>query len=91
MAGLAWAAMLLSGALAGLAGGVEVIVMTGFFQIFNLPVGIYVVSVSHDGFETTDLPGISIREAQASTVNVSLKIGQIATRSRLFPTHAQRD
>ncbi len=52
---------------------------TGFFQIFNLPVGTYVVSVSHDGFETTDLRGISIREAQASTVDVSLKIGQVAT------------
>ncbi len=52
---------------------------TGFFQIFNLPVGTYVVSVSHDGFETTNLPGISIREAQASTVDVSLKIGQVAT------------
>jgi hypothetical protein len=25
---------------------------SGFFQIFNLPIGTYVVSVSHEGFET---------------------------------------
>ena len=48
----------------------------GFFQIFNLPVGSYTVSVSHDGFETTQLPGISVREAQASTVDVTLQVGQ---------------
>lgn len=51
---------------------------TGFFQIFNLPIGTYEVSVSHDGFETTRLPGISIREAQAATVDISLKVGQVA-------------
>ncbi|HEX4029547.1 MAG TPA: carboxypeptidase regulatory-like domain-containing protein [Terracidiphilus sp.] len=48
----------------------------GFFQIFNLPVGTYSASVSHDGFETTQLAGISIREAQAATIAVSLNVGQ---------------
>ena len=51
---------------------------TGFFQIFNLPVGTYAVSVSHDGFQTTQLSGISVREAQAATVDISLKVGQVA-------------
>ncbi|MGA2907066.1 MAG: carboxypeptidase regulatory-like domain-containing protein [Terracidiphilus sp.] len=51
---------------------------TGFFQIFNLPIGTYEVSVSHDGFETTRLSGVVIREAQASTVDVSLKVGQVS-------------
>ena len=51
---------------------------TGFFQIFNLPIGTYEVSVGHEGFETTRLPGIFIREAQATTVEVSLKVGQVA-------------
>ena len=51
---------------------------TGFFQIFNLPIGTYVVSVSHEGFERTELKGIRVQEARASTVNVSLKMGQVS-------------
>ena len=51
---------------------------TGFFQIFNLPVGTYVVTVSREGFETDTVTGIFVREAQATTVNVSLKVGQVA-------------
>ena len=48
----------------------------GFFQIFNLPIGTYKVSVSHDGFDTTELPAISVQEAHATTVNLKLKVGQ---------------
>jgi hypothetical protein len=48
----------------------------GFFQIFNLPIGTYKVSVTHDGFETTDLSGIAVQEARATTVNASLKVGR---------------
>jgi len=51
----------------------------GFFQIFNLPIGVYDVKVSHNGFDTTDLPAIQVREASATTVNVSLKVGQVST------------
>jgi hypothetical protein len=51
----------------------------GFYQIFNLPVGSYKVSVSHDGFDTTDLPAINVQEARATTVNVTLKVGQVST------------
>ncbi|MGO8759929.1 MAG: carboxypeptidase-like regulatory domain-containing protein [Terracidiphilus sp.] len=51
---------------------------TGFFQIFNLPVGTYEVTVSHEGFETARVTGIFVREAQGTTVNVSLKIGKVA-------------
>ena len=50
----------------------------GFYQIFNLPVGTYMVTVSHAGFETTSVRGIFLREAQATTVNAALKIGQRA-------------
>jgi hypothetical protein len=50
----------------------------GFYQIFNLPIGIYQVSVSRDGFETTDQRGIGVQEARATTVNVSLKVGNKA-------------
>jgi len=50
----------------------------GFFQIFNLPIGTYTVKITHDGFETTDLSGISVQEARATTVNGTLKVGQVS-------------
>ncbi len=49
---------------------------TGFFQIFNLPIGTYEVKLGHEGFETTTLSRIRIQEARATTVNVTLKIGE---------------
>jgi hypothetical protein len=49
---------------------------TGFFQIFNLPIGVYTVTVTQAGFETEQLSGIGVREAQATTVDVALKIGK---------------
>ncbi len=48
---------------------------TGFFQIFNLPIGIYAVKISHEGFETEELKGIAVQEARATTVNATLKVG----------------
>ncbi|MGB7546972.1 MAG: carboxypeptidase regulatory-like domain-containing protein [Terracidiphilus sp.] len=51
---------------------------TGFFQLFNLPIGSYVVNVTHAGFQTTVLKGISVQEARASTVNATLKIGEVS-------------
>ena len=51
----------------------------GFFQIFNLPVGTYTLSATHEGFDTTQLPGIEVQEAQAKTLTVTLKVGEIAT------------
>ena len=51
---------------------------TGFFQIFNLPIGNYLVRVAHEGFETTTLKGIVVQEARAATVNVNMKMGQVS-------------
>jgi hypothetical protein len=51
----------------------------GYFQIFNLPVGTYTVTATHEGFDTTALEGIEVQEAQAKTLTVSLKVGEIAT------------
>jgi hypothetical protein len=50
----------------------------GYFQIFNLPVGTYTVKATHDGFDTTNLGGINVKEASASTVNLALKVGKIS-------------
>jgi Carboxypeptidase regulatory-like domain len=51
----------------------------GFFQIFNLPVGTYKIQATHDGFDTTEIAGISVKEAGATTLNVTLKVGQATT------------
>jgi hypothetical protein len=50
----------------------------GFYQIFNLPVGTYKVTATHDGFDTTQVTGIEVKEAGAATVNLSLKVGKIS-------------
>jgi hypothetical protein len=49
---------------------------TGFFQIFNLPIGTYTLKVGHEGFDTTEVSGIAVQEAHATTMNVSLKLGR---------------
>lgn len=51
----------------------------GFYQLFNLPIGHYSVQVAHPGFDTTTLANIDVREAQATTVNVTLKVGHEET------------
>jgi hypothetical protein len=51
----------------------------GYFQVFNLPVGTYKVTIVHDGFSTTDISGIGVKEAQASTVSATLKVGAETT------------
>jgi hypothetical protein len=48
----------------------------GFYQIFNLPIGSYVVTVTHEGFEATETKGITVQEARATTVNATLKLGK---------------
>jgi hypothetical protein len=50
---------------------------TGYFQIFNLPIGTYVVKVSREGFEVTELNKIPVQEARATTVNATLKVGKV--------------
>jgi len=50
----------------------------GYFEILNLPVGRYAVTITREGFETTRLPAIDVQEARATTVNTSLKVGQVS-------------
>ncbi len=52
---------------------------SGYYEILNLPIGSYTVTITHDGFDTTKLPGIAVQEARAATVNASLKVGQTST------------
>jgi Carboxypeptidase regulatory-like domain len=53
---------------------------TGYFEIFNLPIGTYSVRVVHEGFETTEFTSVTVQEARATTVNARLSIGK-ATES----------
>ena len=46
--------------------------------MFNLPIGTYTVRVTHAGFETTQLNGIPVQEARATTLTATLKIGQVS-------------
>ncbi len=48
----------------------------GFYQIFNLPIGSYVVTATHEGFEATETKGIVVQEASTITVNATLKVGK---------------
>jgi hypothetical protein len=58
----------------------------GTFQVFNLPPGSYQVQVSHDGFDAVQMVGITVREAQATTANAKLKVGQISTSVEVSAT-----
>ncbi|WP_109489292.1 TonB-dependent receptor [Occallatibacter savannae] len=51
---------------------------TGFYQVFNLPIGTYTVKVSHAGFDTMTLKSVPVQEAKATTVNASLRVGQVS-------------
>jgi hypothetical protein len=50
----------------------------GFFQIFNLPIGTYTVTVTHDGFETGAYNGVQVQEAHATTLSAKLLVGKVA-------------
>jgi len=58
----------------------------GFFQIFNLPIGVYKIKATHDGFDTTQLTAVAVQEARATTVQISLKVGQVSTSVEVTAT-----
>ncbi len=49
----------------------------GYWEILNIPIGTYHITVKAPNFETEDFPGITVREDRASTLNASLKPGQV--------------
>ena len=59
---------------------------TGYYQFFNLPIGTYRVQSTHDGFETATVAGVSVKEARATTVDISMKIGQVSTTVEVTAT-----
>ena len=50
---------------------------SGSWQILDVPVGIYSVSVTKDGFETANFMHFAVEEAHPATINASLKPGSV--------------
>jgi len=50
---------------------------TGYWEILNLPVGTYKVTVTEANFETVDYPAIEVQEMQAKTLNASMQPGKV--------------
>lgn len=59
---------------------------TGFYQVFNLPIGSYTLKVSHEGFDTTQLKAVPVQEARATTANATLKVGGGSTSIEVVAT-----
>src|SRR5579863_8534215 len=49
---------------------------TGSFAFQNLPIGTYLVTVTHDGFEKAQFPTIRVQEGHTTSLQVRLKVGQ---------------
>lgn len=49
---------------------------TGSFAFQNLPIGTYLVTVTHDGFEKAQFPTIRVQEGHTTSLQVKLKVGQ---------------
>ena len=51
----------------------------GYYDFVSLPIGVYTLTFSHDGFETQKIPSILVQADRTATVSPSLKIGQVGT------------
>jgi hypothetical protein len=51
----------------------------GYYDFPNLPIGPYTITVSHDGFQSTVFPGISVQADRTATVNATLTVGAVST------------
>jgi hypothetical protein len=51
---------------------------SGFWQILDLPIGNYKVTVTRDGYETETFPAMLVQEGRARTINATLKVGKVS-------------
>ena len=63
----------------------------GAYRFNNLPVGQYTLSADSGGFGPAILSGIGIALNRATTVNVTLEVGQVQTELEVIATAAQID
>ena len=50
----------------------------GYWEILNLPVGTYKVTVTSTNFESVNYPAIQVQEMQAKTLNSEMKPGKVS-------------
>jgi hypothetical protein len=53
--------------------------VNGSFEFVSLPIGTYVLTFAHDGFQTQNIPGIVVQADRTVTLNTTLKVGQVGT------------
>ena len=51
---------------------------SGYWQILDLPIGNYKVTVTHEGFGTVTFPALLVQEGRATTINATLKVGKVS-------------
>jgi hypothetical protein len=51
---------------------------SGYWEILNLPIGTYKVTVTSTNFETMDYPAIQVQEMQAKTLNSAMQPGKVS-------------
>jgi hypothetical protein len=51
----------------------------GSYLFTNLPIGTYTLTFSHQGFETQNIPSITVQANRTVTLNAALKVGEVST------------
>jgi hypothetical protein len=51
----------------------------GTYDFVNLPIGIYTLTFTHEGFESEKIPSITVQADRTATVNVTLPVGKVGT------------
>ena len=49
----------------------------GAYDFVNLPIGTYTLTFTHDGFQTLNIPSITVQANRTVTVNATLKVGEV--------------
>jgi hypothetical protein len=52
---------------------------SGSYSFVNLPIGVYTLTYSADGYQAQKTPHITVQADRTATVNASLKVGQAST------------
>ena len=50
----------------------------GVYTLVNLPIEAYTITISAQGYETTNFPGILVQADRTATLNATLKVGQVS-------------
>jgi len=52
---------------------------SGSYDFVNLPIGEYSLTFSHEGFDSQNIPSITVQADRTVSLNVTLKVGQVGT------------